>query len=92
MTQVVFLTDGEVTNEAEMMRAIHGGLGKSRLFTVGIGSAPNGYFMKAAADMGRGSNVYINDLEMVAEQMERLFAKLEAPVLTDLKIILGVLS
>ncbi|MBT3788151.1 MAG: marine proteobacterial sortase target protein [Acidiferrobacteraceae bacterium] len=88
LTQVVFLTDGEVSNEAEMMRAIHAGLGKSRLFTVGIGSAPNGYFMKAAADMGRGSNVYINDLEMVAEQMERLFAKLEAPVLTDLKIML----
>ena len=88
LTQIIFLTDGEVSNEAEMMRAIHAGLGKSRLFTVGIGSAPNGYFMKAAADMGRGSNVYINDLEMVAEQMERLFAKLEAPVLTDLKIML----
>ena len=88
LTQIIFLTDGEVSNEAEMMRAIHAGLGKSRLFTVGIGSAPNGYFMNAAAYMGRGSNVYINDLEMVAEQMERLFAKLEAPVLTDLKIML----
>ena len=88
LTQIVFLTDGEVSNEAEMLRAIHAGLGKSRLFTVGIGSAPNGYFMKAAADMGRGSAVYINDLEMVTEQMERLFAKLEASVLTDLKIIL----
>ena len=88
LTQIVFLTDGAVTNEAEMMRAIHAGLGKSRLFTVGIGSAPNGYFMKTAADMGRGSNVYITDFEMVTEQMERLFAKLEAPVLTDLKIML----
>ena len=88
LTQIIFLTDGAVSNEAEMMRAIHAGLGKSRLFTVGIGSAPNGYFMNAAAYMGRGSNVYINNLEMVTERMERLFAKLEAPVLTDLKIIL----
>ena len=86
LTQIVFLTDGEVSNEAAMMKAINSGLGDSRLFTVGIGSSPNSYFMSAAADIGRGSTVYVNDLETVAERMDQLFTKLETPVLTDLEI------
>ncbi len=39
--QVVFITDGAIGNEDQLFAAIHDGLGRSRLFTVGIGSAPN---------------------------------------------------
>jgi len=88
LTQIVFLTDSGVSNEAEMMKAIDAGLGASRLFTVGIGSSPNSYFMSAAAEVGRGSTVYVSDLATVAEKMERLFTKLESPALIDLKISL----
>jgi len=88
LTQIVFITDGAISNEEKMMRAIHSGLGKSRLFTVGIGSAPNSYFMNAAAMIGKGNTIYINDLEAVSDQMDRLFTKLENPVLTDLKVVL----
>lgn len=83
LRQIIFLTDGAVGNEAQMLVEISKHLGRSRLFTVGIGSAPNSYFMTRSAELGRGTTVYVDDLTRVAEQMDGLFAKLENPVLTD---------
>lgn len=86
LRQVVFLTDGAVSNEREMLRLIERRLGNSRLFTVGIGSAPNSYFMTAAAREGRGSFVFIGNLDEVSNHMQALFAKLESPAVVDLNI------
>ena len=55
LRQIVLLTDGAVGNEAALFRMIGAGLGDSRLFTVGIGSAPTGYLMRKAAAFGRGA-------------------------------------
>ncbi len=84
--QVVFITDGAIGNEDELFSAIHDGLGRSRLFTVGIGSAPNAYFMTRAARQGRGTFTYMDDVSKVAEQSAKLFAALENPVMTDLEV------
>ena len=84
--QVVFLTDGAVGNEDELFRLIGGKLGDSRLFTVGIGSAPNSHFMSKAASMGRGSFTYIGKVGEVKDKMLQLFAKLESPLLKGLRI------
>jgi len=84
--QVVFITDGAIGNEDQLFEAIHDGLGRSRLFTVGIGSAPNGYFMTRAARQGRGTFTYMDDVTKVAEQSAKLFAALENPVMTDLEV------
>jgi Ca-activated chloride channel family protein len=84
--QVVFLTDGAVGNEAQLFDEITRRLGDSRLFTIGIGSAPNGYFMRKAAQFGRGSFTFIGEIDQVAEKMAALFAKLERPAMTDLRL------
>jgi len=84
--QVVFITDGSIGNEDELFSAITGGLGRSRLFTVGIGSAPNAYFMTRAARQGRGAFTYMDDVTKVTEQSAKLFAALENPVMTDLAV------
>jgi len=86
LRQVIFLTDGAVGNEAQMLALIDAELGRSRLFTVGIGSAPNSYFMRRAAEKGRGAHLYIGDLGEVAERMAELFAKIESPAITDLEL------
>jgi Ca-activated chloride channel family protein len=83
--QVVFLTDGAVGNEAELFAAINADLGRSRLFTVGIGSAPNSYFMRRAAEIGRGTFTHIGSDAQVLERMRVLFGKLEKPVMVGLK-------
>jgi Ca-activated chloride channel family protein len=84
--QVVFLTDGAVGNEGELIQLIRERLGDRRLFTIGIGSAPNSFFLTKAAQFGRGTFTYIGDVREVAEKMGALFRKLESPVLTDLAI------
>jgi Ca-activated chloride channel homolog len=84
--QVVFLTDGAVGNEEELFAMIAERLGEARLFTVGIGSAPNGWFMRRAAEVGRGSFTWIGDLAEVARAVEELARKLEGPVLTDVEV------
>jgi len=84
--QVIFLTDGSVGNESALFDIIHSHLGKSRLFTIGIGSAPNSYFMRKAAQFGRGSFTYISDVNEVNSKMTSLFTKLESPLMTDIEL------
>lgn len=86
LRQVVFLTDGNVSNEQDLFSYIKSTLGASRLFTVGIGSAPNGFFMKRAAQAGRGSYTFIADINEVAGKSDELFRKLETPALTDIEV------
>ncbi len=86
LRQVIFMTDGSVGNEDQLFKLIQRKLGRSRLFTVGIGSAPNGHFMTKAAQLGRGSFTYIGDVGEVGEKMAELFGKLEHPVLSDIVV------
>ena len=86
LQQIVFITDGSVGNEAELIRLIHDRIGDKRLFTVGIGAAPNAYFLGEAAAAGRGSYTFIAERQQVQARMQELFAKLERPALIDLKV------
>lgn len=86
LRQVVFITDGAVGNEDELFKVIKGKLGNSRLFTVGIGSAPNTFFMTKAAQAGRGTYTYIGDISTAGEAMAALFLTMESPMLTDVRI------
>ena len=52
---MIFLTDGEIGNEQQLFDVIAAGRGRSRLFMVGIGSAPNSVLMTRAAALGRGT-------------------------------------
>ncbi|MGY4628190.1 marine proteobacterial sortase target protein [Bradyrhizobium sp. USDA 4486] len=82
--QVVFLTDGAIGNEQQLFETIAAMRGRSRVFMVGIGSAPNTYLMTRAAELGRGAFTHIGSVEQVEERMRGLFAKLENPAVTGL--------
>jgi Ca-activated chloride channel homolog len=86
LQQIIFITDGSVGNEAELIKLIHDRIGEKRLFTVGIGAAPNAYFLGEAAVAGRGSYTFIAERDQVGARMRDLFAKLERPALIDLKV------
>ena len=86
LRQIVFITDGSVGYEDELFLMIEERLGSARLFTVGIGSAPNSWFMQKAAELGRGSFTFISALHEVREKMDGLFSKLEHPQVTDIDI------
>ncbi len=86
LRQVVFLTDGAVGNEHALFEAVARGVGDSRLFTVGIGSAPNALFMQRAAEFGRGTFTYIGSTREVQQKVASLFRQISAPVLTDVRL------
>ena len=86
LRQVVFVTDGAVGNEAALFDLIERHLGEARLFTVGIGSAPNSHFMRRAARAGRGSFVHVGSTAQVAGRLGELLAKLERPALTGVTL------
>ena len=82
--QIIFLTDGNVDNEHELFSLINQQLGDNRLFTVGIGSAPNSHFMRKAARTGRGSFTHIGDVDEVQQKTDALLRKLESPALVNI--------
>jgi len=84
LRQVVFLTDGAIGNEGQLFGEIDGNRGDARVFTVGIGSAPNTHFMTKAAEFGRGTFTHIGSEDQVATRMGELFGKLEHPAMTDI--------
>lgn len=90
LRQVVFVTDGAVEQAEALYTSIETQLGQSRLFPVGIGSAPNAQFLRKAGELGRGSSAVIRNLGEVGEQMQTLFAKLDRPALRDLQLSLPV--
>lgn len=86
LRQVIFITDGSVGNEAELFKFIKDNIGARRLFTVGIGSAPNSHFMQRAASFGRGTYTYIGAVAEVSAKMSALFNRIDNPLLTDIQV------
>jgi Ca-activated chloride channel family protein len=87
--QIIFITDGNVGNELQLFSYLKRHLGESRLFTVGIGSAPNSHFMRKAARFGRGTFTHIGSPGEISARMGELLGKLESPVLHDIRVAWG---
>ena len=84
--QVVFMTDGGVPGPDALLDAIRRWVGETRIFMVGIGSAPNEHFMRKAALHGRGTYTAIGDPKEVSDAMLGLFGKLGSVVLSEIEL------
>ncbi len=82
--QIIFLTDGSLSNEAEMMEEIEQNRNGSRIFMVGIGSAPNSFLMRRMAEAGRGTFTHVGMGSEAESQMQSLLNRLARPVATNL--------
>ena len=89
LQQIIFITDGAVSNEKTLFHSINTQLNNARLFTVGIGSAPNSFFMRKAAQFGRGSYTHIGNIDEVEIKMAALFQKLNNTTHKDINIDWG---
>jgi Ca-activated chloride channel family protein len=83
---VYFLTDGFVGNDDIIVSAARGNLGVNRIFSVGIGSAPNRALLEQIATVGRGFATYVNLGESAANIGEELVRKTSNPYMTDINI------
>jgi Ca-activated chloride channel family protein len=86
MRIVLFLTDGYIGNEDEIFKLITRELGDARLFSLGVGTAPNRYLLDGMAHVGRGAVTYAGETEEIPIVVERFYERIATPVLTDLEI------
>jgi Ca-activated chloride channel family protein len=89
---VYFLTDGFVGNDDMIVSGARGNLGANRIFSIGIGSAPNRSLLNQIAAVGRGFPSYLNLTENARDLGEDLVRRTAFPYLTDIKIDWGGLA
>jgi Ca-activated chloride channel family protein len=69
-----------------IVSAARGNLGSNRIFSVGIGSAPNRSLLNQIAAVGRGFASYLNLTESAPDLAEDIVHRTALPYLTDVKI------
>jgi Ca-activated chloride channel homolog len=89
---VYFLTDGFVGNDDVVIGAAKRFLGTNRIFTVGIGSAPNRSLLDRLAGAGRGFPSYLTLTESAEKLAKDLVLKSAYPYMTDVQIDWGGLA
>lgn len=86
---VVFATDGFIGNEPQVLAETDARLGWSRVFSLGIGSAPNRYLMDSMARMGRGFASYLSLDESPYRVMDAFMERVSHSALHDVAIDFG---
>ena len=86
---VVFLTDGYIGNDVEVLGALQRMLGNSRVFAMGVGPVVNRYLMEHMAKLGRGAVAYLGLNENAEEAMATFYGAVSHPAMTDLAIDFG---
>src|SRR5262249_27181664 len=89
---VCFMTDGGIANEAEVLAYIGAHLGGSRVFPLGVGSAPNRHLIDSLAAAARGTADCVGPSEDPIQAIRRFYERIKSPNLTDLAIDWGGLQ
>ena len=93
MRFVIFLTDGFIGNEAEILGELRSTLGENtRLFSIGVGSSPNRYLIEGLAEEGRGHAYYVGLNEDPDEAVSNIYDKINDPYLVGIDIDWGDLQ
>ena len=84
---LVFVTDGQVGNEAQLMNLLGQRLKGSRVFALGIDQAVNaGFLNRLAALGGQGDAELVESEDRLDEVLTRCHRRIDTPVLADLSI------
>lgn len=83
---VVFITDGEVGNESQILKRIQTELGDARVFTVGIDTAVNDGFLKRLAALGGGTSTFVVPGAALEDALGAVGREIGAPLVVDVKI------
>lgn len=92
MRIVVFLTDGYIGNEADVLKRINDIRGNARIYALGVGSSVNRYLLDEMGNAGRGFARYIDPTKNVEDSAIKFANYLSTPVLSDIEIDWGTLK
>jgi hypothetical protein len=83
---VVLVTDGQVTGEDHLLRALAPVVGRTRIYCVGIDRAVNAGFLDRLAQLGSGRSELVESEERLDEAMARLARTIGRPALTGIRV------
>jgi type VI secretion system protein ImpC len=83
---VLFLTDGSVTGERELLAALRPVVGRARIIAFGIGTAVNRHLLNKLTAAGRGFAEFLFPGENIARAVDRTLRRLGYAVLTDVEL------
>lgn len=83
---VVFLSDGYIGYEGQVLNRLSQVMGDARVYAFGVGNSVNRYLLEEMAHRGRGIARYVDPTEEGYEAARALAARIDAPVLTDIEI------
>jgi Ca-activated chloride channel family protein len=86
---VVFMTDGYIGNEKEVVALTKKEIGNAHIFSFGIGSSVNRYLLDEVAIAGRGKAEYLGPHEDATTLVDRFYQRIGRPYLTDISIDWG---
>jgi Ca-activated chloride channel family protein len=84
---LVFVTDGQVGNEAQLMKLLGQRLKGTRVFALGIDQAVNaGFLNRLAALGGQGDAELVESEDRVDEVLTRCHRRIDVPVVSDVSV------
>ncbi|MEM7217852.1 MAG: VIT domain-containing protein [Pseudomonadota bacterium] len=86
---VVFLTDGYIGNDYEILALVRRHIGAARLFALGVGSGVNRFLLTEVARIGRGFTRVLDSSRDAEAQARALAARLTTPLARDIEIDWG---
>ena len=86
---VVFLTDGYIGNDVDVIRLLESKDSDARLFSFGIGGSVNRWLLEELARVGHGTARIVTDPTQADDAADALADRMAAPYLTDVRIDWG---
>jgi Ca-activated chloride channel family protein len=83
---LVLVSDGQIGNDAELLRQLHDQLAGVQVFVIGIDQAPNAGFLERLARATGGRCELVEAAERLEHVLESLHQRLHAPLLTSLRL------
>ncbi|MDX2184305.1 MAG: VIT domain-containing protein [Gemmatimonadaceae bacterium] len=88
--RVILLTDGQVSNEDEVIALAHAHATHARMFTFGIGNAPSEHLVRSLARVTGGGAEMIAPGERLEPKVMRTFARVRSRAIGEVTIDWGV--
>lgn len=89
---ILIFTDDQVEEEEEILDYVRNNLGDNRIFTFGVDSAANNYFLNKLAHESYGKAEFINKGERIEDVVLRQFNRIQNPEVDDVQIDWGTLK
>ena len=87
--QIILLTDGQISNESEVLALARRHRDHCRIFTFGIGAAASASLVNGLARATGGAAEFITAGERIEDKVLRTFGRLSSPQVSDVELDFG---